>query len=78
MSRACTTKYFMVTRVKCLTHLRPDATDLSNLLHIGACYDNSIPGACCLLFFASKVQFDPWGLHARHAATLPPWGPTGL
>ena len=78
MRHACTSDRFVGTRVTCHTRLQPHTTGLSNLLHIHTCYDVSIPGTSSLLFFASEVHFDHWGLHARHAATLPPRGPSDL
>ena len=74
MSRACARKCLLSTRVTRHTHKRPDAADLPCFLHIHACYDVSTPGTSSLLFFASEVHFDPLGLHARHAAILPPGG----
>ena len=78
MRRACTSDCFVSTKVTCHTGLQPHTRDPSNLLHIHACYDVSIRGTSSLLFFPSEVYFDPWGLHARHAANLPPGGPTDL
>ena len=46
----------------------------TSVLCCGVC----ILGTSSPLFSASEVHFDPWGLHARHAATLPHGGPIGL
>ena len=77
-NRACKCGGFVSTRASGRTRLQPDTARLPSLLHIRVRYGVSIQGTSFLPFFASEVHFDPWGLQARHAATLPSGRPTGL
>ena len=74
-SRSCGSADMHVT---CHAHLQPDAKSPLKLLYICTCCDIHILGTFSPLFSASEMHFDPWGLHAHHAATLPHGGPTGL
>ena len=78
MSRASRSSGSAGMHVEGHTRLQPVAKSPLRLPYIYTCCGVCVPGTCSPLFSASEVHFDPWGLHARHAATLPRGGPIGL